>query len=461
VKKNIKNSIALFAAMAVFVLTGCPSEAEPEKNDAAEITAISLGSFAVDSVPIPISGKEWTAAADGDLIGFGTGYTGKITIDEDSDINGDLNVTASEGATKEYALGQGEQFKPNGAFSGTAPALDKTKTLFIKVTSENRMTVNFYRVKIQTRILPTEARIPNITTHPVSGFYEPPLPETLPPLTAEAESPDGGVISYQWYSNTVNDYESGTAIEGKTGLSYQPALLDSGVKQYYWVAVTNTNDQVTGDTKERTVNSRIAMVVAFTAPAIEMITSGGSSSPVFRFALQEGEKWSDYQTLTYKVMIADQASWNQTSTRAYVTGNYGDSNFQNGKYTQGSWGGHRLVIMENTTMSSLLSAGNSQISVPATKPMKWATFAHDVTTWTTGFSVPPANHPGPFYFAFGPTINQNNNASGRVTYYIKDIYLVKKEGGGRTQADKFLNYRVAYGADVVEQEAVAEPAEAD
>lgn len=206
-----KKSGALFAnvcaAMAVFVLSACGPEPEPEKSDAAVITAISLGAFAVDEVPLPISGADWTAAADGDLISFGAEYTGKITMDQDSDINGNLNVTASAGAAKEYALGLGDQFKPAGAFAGTVPALDKAKPLFIKVTSENRKTVNFYRVRIQTRILPVEARIPAITTHPVSGFYDPPLPaDGRPnPLTVEAESPDGGLISYHYRHTNGTD----------------------------------------------------------------------------------------------------------------------------------------------------------------------------------------------------------------------------------------------------------------
>jgi hypothetical protein len=458
-----KKSIALFAAMAVFVFTGCSPDPDPEKSDAAVITAISLGAFAADPAPSPISRAEWNAAADGDLADFDASYTGKITVDQDSDIGGSLSVTASPGAKKEYVLGEADLFKPQGAFSATVPALNKTKPLFIKVTSENGKTVNFYRVRIQTRILPAEARVPNITTHPVNGFYEPPGSNSPPELlTVEAESPDGGVISYQWFSSNTNSYDDGTEIAGQTGTSFQPASTNDGVKTYYWAEVTNTNNQVTGETKSRTIASRMALIVRFNAPAIEMITSGGSSSPVFRFELPEGETWGDYKKLTYKVMIADQTSWDQPNTRAYVSGTYGSSNFQNGKYTQGNWGSHRLVIMELSPLSKLLSStDNPAVTAGATGPMKWATFEHDITdstTWKGGFHNPVATHPGPFYFAFGPTINQNNKRDGRIKYYIKDIYLVK-ENGGKTQADKFLDHRVSYGADVVQQEAVAEPQE--
>jgi len=81
-----------------------------------------------------------------------------------------------------------------------------------------------------------------------------------------------------------------------------------------------------------------------------------------------------------------------------------------------------------------------------------------MTVWTEGYIIPASEDPGPFYFAFGPTLNANSNGTGRVRYYIKDIYLVKPNGD-KAAADKFLNYRTSYAIDCVQFEPAAEPTE--
>lgn len=53
------------------------------------------------------------------------------------------------------------------------------------------------------------------------------------------------VITYQWYSNTTASTEGGTAIEGATAASYNPAVTETGTSYYYVVASCKDLDSIT------------------------------------------------------------------------------------------------------------------------------------------------------------------------------------------------------------------------
>jgi hypothetical protein len=102
---------------------------------------------------------------------------------------------------------------------------------------------------------------PIITTQPQGATYD--INEQAVPLSVTAVSPDGGKLSYQWYSGTFI-YGLGlewewTAINGATGASYTPPTTTVGAA-YYSVRVTNTNDNVNG-TRTAVTNSDRAMVM--------------------------------------------------------------------------------------------------------------------------------------------------------------------------------------------------------
>jgi O-glycosyl hydrolase len=79
-------------------------------------------------------------------------------------------------------------------------------------------------------------------------------------INVEADSEDGGEISYQWYSNSKNANSGGSAISGATNASYQVTVsTGSPASFYYYVIVTNTNDAVT-QTKVKTITSNAARV---------------------------------------------------------------------------------------------------------------------------------------------------------------------------------------------------------
>jgi formylglycine-generating enzyme required for sulfatase activity len=88
------------------------------------------------------------------------------------------------------------------------------------------------------------AQLPDTATYDLNA-------ETVQELTVTATAGDGGVLSYQWYRNTANSNEGGTAIEGATEASFTPPTDAKGVV-YYYVIVTNT---LNGKTANATSNT--------------------------------------------------------------------------------------------------------------------------------------------------------------------------------------------------------------
>ncbi len=79
-----------------------------------------------------------------------------------------------------------------------------------------------------------------ITVDPAPEFTSQPQPETIclnGPINQLAVSVNGpGTPSYQWYSNTVNDTTTGTAIASETNATYTPPNNPVGVTYYYVIA---------------------------------------------------------------------------------------------------------------------------------------------------------------------------------------------------------------------------------
>lgn len=82
-------------------------------------------------------------------------------------------------------------------------------------------------------------------------------------LSAEAQTGDGGTLSYQWwFSPTIGG--AGTAIEGATGASFSPSTDELGTF-YYYAVITNTNTTVSGTSTAVTTSRRIEVTVGSTA----------------------------------------------------------------------------------------------------------------------------------------------------------------------------------------------------
>jgi len=99
---------------------------------------------------------------------------------------------------------------------------------------------------------------PVISAKPQGRTYS--FGDTAAPLEVSASVSDGGIISYQWYSNTANSNSGATVISGATSHSYMPSTITEGTAWYY-VVITNTS---TG--KPTTINTVPVSIVIGAKP---------------------------------------------------------------------------------------------------------------------------------------------------------------------------------------------------
>ncbi len=138
------------------------------------------------------------------------------------------------------------------------------------------------------------AATPSIDTQPADETVN--VGETAT-LSVAASVSDGGVLSYQWYSNGSNSTSGGTLVNGATSASYNAPTATAGTR-YYYVVVTNTNASVNG-TKTASVTSGTALVtvnalVNAAAPSIgmqptdETVNVGGTATLSVAASVSDG-----------------------------------------------------------------------------------------------------------------------------------------------------------------------------
>jgi len=125
------------------------------------------------------------------------------------------------------------------------------------VTGNQTASVTSNAAKVTVNAAPlVDAQTPRITGQPNGGTVDVNSSITLSVAT---EVRDGGTLTYQWYRNNSNNNNRGTLIHGATSRTYAPPTGNEGTT-FYYVAVTNTNSNATGD-KTATATSFTARVV--------------------------------------------------------------------------------------------------------------------------------------------------------------------------------------------------------
>ncbi|MDR1007746.1 MAG: hypothetical protein LBL65_04180 [Campylobacteraceae bacterium] len=102
------------------------------------------------------------------------------------------------------------------------------------------------------------ASMPVIEIQPANAVYV--QGDTAIPLEIIVSVDDGGVITYQWYSNGINSNENGSIISGETSSSYTPPTSVAGTT-YYYAVVTNTNDNAKKEKKAFVVSDVVSITV--------------------------------------------------------------------------------------------------------------------------------------------------------------------------------------------------------
>ena len=188
-------------------------------------------------------------------------------------LNG-LNLTANYGVvatitneTHTPAIGgtSGNPAGTNGTFEFTisvARGMGTTQTRTFTVT----ITATTYTPTI------VNAQAPNITTQPQSGSVVVGGTRTA---TIVANSPDGGTLSFQWYSNATASNAGGTAIGGETLPTFEIPTETAGVFHFY-VVITNTNTTVNGN-QTASVTSNAITITVNQQHAITVNTTGNGT----------------------------------------------------------------------------------------------------------------------------------------------------------------------------------------
>lgn len=112
-------------------------------------------------------------------------------------------------------------------------------------------------VVTETKI--TDAGAPVITENPKGASYL--TGDDAKTLKVAAKSPDGGTLTYQWYSNTKESTLGGTSIKDAAKSTYTPSTKTAGTL-YYYCEVTNRNEKVNGKKSAAAVSSTAKVVVS-------------------------------------------------------------------------------------------------------------------------------------------------------------------------------------------------------
>ncbi|GBU28875.1 hypothetical protein R84B8_02437 [Treponema sp. R8-4-B8] len=132
-------------------------------------------------------------------------------------------------------------------------------TILIIVTADSGIT-NTYTLTVNVLV---NAKEPVINVQPQNAEVS---AGTQHSLSVTAVSIDGGILSYQWYSNTTESNSEGTLIPGATSAIYN-FTVDSEIWHYY-VVITNTNNEVTGIKFATVASDAITLTVNAQTPNI-------------------------------------------------------------------------------------------------------------------------------------------------------------------------------------------------
>ena len=195
----------------------------------------------------------------------------RFNMTDGFDANGRPNGTAISGANQRTYL-------PNITDMGTGKNYYYVVVSNVTVSPDGIVTARTDQVSmpaIITMALGEKAAAPRIEQQPKDILYfqnEDISVTDAAKLSVRAVSPDNGGLTYQWYSSTAATGAEPTEIIGATAADYKPdpATTSTLGTAYYYVKVTNTNANVTGNTTE-TITSKIV--------SIKVQADGGAVSP--------------------------------------------------------------------------------------------------------------------------------------------------------------------------------------
>ena len=253
---------------------------------------------------------------------------------------------------------------------------------------EFTVTENMMIIKaIYTEIPKVQAKVPLITGQP-SGAAVAALAGATYTLTVAADSPDGGTLSYQWYSTTAGFAGDGALIPGATNASYNAPIDTEGTYHYYAVVTNTIADNGDGGVKTAAITSSLVYLYVTTAPVIKAQTplitgqpEGATVTVAMTHDLAVTASVTDGGTLTYQ-WYSSTDNFNVSNTaipgatgatyaaaidtpgtlfyRVVVTNTIADN---------GDGGVKTMAVTSNTVYLEVIAAGNAQTPTIVTQPV--------------------------------------------------------------------------------------------
>jgi len=133
---------------------------------------------------------------------------------------------------------------------------------------------------------------PTLTTQPASSTV---CQGGTPTILSVVLNNTSGSPSYQWYSNTVNNSTTGTAISGETNTTYSPASSTIGTTYYYCVITLASGGCSTIKSSIATVTIATSATITQPVPTqslcvgttiaspLAVTTSGGTGTPTYQW----------------------------------------------------------------------------------------------------------------------------------------------------------------------------------
>ncbi len=144
------------------------------------------------------------------------------------------------------------------------------------------------------------AETPSITAQPQDGSVE--AGGSLS-LSVTANVTDGGNLTYQWYSNETDSVAGGIPIEGAISATYT-LLTDTAGTTYYYVIISNTNNDVNGAVTASVTSDTAKVIVNPIAdaetPTIPVQPQDGSVESGGSLSLSVTANVTDGGTLSYQ-----------------------------------------------------------------------------------------------------------------------------------------------------------------
>ena len=132
---------------------------------------------------------------------------------------------------------------------------------------------------------------PEITKQPASAGYI--VGETMAELSVEAVvQAQDGALSYQWFKNTENSTEGGTAIPNAVNAAYAPGKASEAGTYYYYCVVTSTAGEGSLSTA-----SEVAEITVITAQDAAGKVLSGSGTEADPWQIQDAQDYQDVYDL--------------------------------------------------------------------------------------------------------------------------------------------------------------------